>query len=117
VAGRREDGGLFTGNHNKEKYQKGIMKMGHRYQDVEEMIKGLSEDDKFKKSCLANMDANIMNKFLFIAKQKSRVGKISRFDILVYHLFHWRWNRRLAEDKCLRNIFHEWLHGFEKTNS
>lgn len=32
-----------------------------------------------------------------------------KFDMFVYSLFYWRWNRKLIERKDIRQLFIDWL--------
>lgn len=39
--------------------------------------------------------------------------KITWYDMLIYRLFYWRWNRIMAERPDLRRLFREWLNRYE----
>lgn len=39
---------------------------------------------------------------------------LSNFDMIIYRLFYWRFNKRMADDKKLRDFFRKWLDGFEE---
>lgn len=45
----------------------------------------------------------------------SRLRKkiIWEFDMLIYRLFYWRWNRRLIEDDKLRRLFVMFINSWE----
>ena len=43
---------------------------------------------------------------------KSIKRGISRFDMLVYRLFYWRWKPLLEKDPILLSLFREWIDGY-----
>jgi hypothetical protein len=43
-------------------------------------------------------------------------AKITWFDMLVYRLFVWRWNKHLTDDPTLRELFISWMKAFNVLN-
>jgi len=39
---------------------------------------------------------------------------IYKFDMIVYRLFYWRWNKRIEDDKNIRELFIEYLTNYNK---
>jgi len=36
-----------------------------------------------------------------------------KFDMMIYHLFYWRWNKRLIERHDIRQLFLKYLNSWE----
>lgn len=39
--------------------------------------------------------------------------KIRWYDMLIYRLFHWRWNKILQQKPDLRELFISWMKAFD----